>query len=135
MCACSVPSRVSDSAILWNVVHQAPLSVGLQRQEYWSTVYYNYPAHPSWNEDCWEKYQQPRIWRWYHFNGRKWRETKEPFDESKRVESEKACLKFNIQKIKIMASSPSWTIWWMMIFYSYLVCFTFSISYSMLPFH
>ena len=34
-------------------------------------------------------------------DGRKWRGTKEPF-----VESEKAGLKFNIQKTKIMGSSP-----------------------------
>ena len=25
----------------------------------------------SWNQDCQEKYQQPKICRWYHFNGRK----------------------------------------------------------------
>ena len=39
------------------------------------------------------------------FMGRKWRRTKEPLDES-----EKVCLKLNIQKTKIMASSPitSW---------------------------
>ena len=35
----------------------------------------------SWTQDRWEKYQQPQICRWYHFNGRKWRGTKEPFDE------------------------------------------------------
>ena len=27
----------------------------------------------SWNQDCWEKYQQLQICRWYHFNGRKWK--------------------------------------------------------------
>ena len=25
----------------------------------------------SWNQDCWEKYQQPQIGRLYHSNGRK----------------------------------------------------------------
>ena len=25
----------------------------------------------SWNQDCWEKYQQPQICRWHHSNGRK----------------------------------------------------------------
>ena len=35
---------------------------------------------PSWNQDCWEQYQQPQIGR-YHSNGRKWREAKEPLDE------------------------------------------------------
>ena len=24
----------------------------------------------SWNQDCWQKYQQHQICRWYHFNGR-----------------------------------------------------------------
>ena len=33
---CSVTSVVSDSIILPTVAHQAPLSVGLSRQEYWS---------------------------------------------------------------------------------------------------
>ena len=44
-------------------------------------------------------------------HGRKWRGTKEPLDEGER-ESEKAGLKLNIQKTKIMASSPitSWQI-------------------------
>ena len=61
----------------------------------------------SWNQDCWEKYQQPQICRWYHSNDRKWRETKEPLDEV-----EKASLKLNIQKTNIMASGPitSWQI-------------------------
>ena len=85
----------------------------------------------SWNQDCWKKYWQPQICRWYrfnpwsrkwqsnpvflpgefhaqrnlvgyslgvteswtwlsnwahHFNGRKWRWTKEPFDEGERKE-------------------------------------------------
>ena len=45
-----------------------------------------YPAGwiTSWNQDWWEKYQQPQICRWYHSNGRKWRGTKEPFDEGER---------------------------------------------------
>ena len=43
--------------------------------------------------------------------GRKWRGAKKPLDESER-KSEKASLKLNIQKTKIMASSPitSWHI-------------------------
>ena len=40
----------------------------------------------SWNQDCWEKYQQPQIYRWYHFNGRKQRGAKEPLNESERGE-------------------------------------------------
>ena len=33
---CVSHSVVSDSAIPWTVAHQAPLSLGLSRQEYWS---------------------------------------------------------------------------------------------------
>ena len=55
----------------------------------------------NWNQDCWEKYQQPQICRWYHSNGRKWRGTEEPLDEG-----EKAGLKLNAQKTKIMTSGP-----------------------------
>ena len=35
MHACSVTSVVSNSATPWTVAHQAPLSMGLSRQEYW----------------------------------------------------------------------------------------------------
>ena len=58
----------------------------------------------SWNQDCWEKYQQPHMCIWYQFNGRKWRETM-PLDEGERGEW-KSWLKLSIQKTKIMASSP-----------------------------
>ena len=37
-------SVVSDSAILWNVAHQAPLSVGFSRQAYWSGVPFSSPG-------------------------------------------------------------------------------------------
>ena len=40
----------------------------------------------NWNQDCWDKYQQRQICRWYHFNDRKWRGTKEPLDEGERDE-------------------------------------------------
>ena len=65
----------------------------------------------SWNQDCQDKYEQVQIRRWYHFNGRKWRGIKEPFDEGGE-KSGKAGLKFNIQKTKIMASDlmTSWQI-------------------------
>ena len=58
----------------------------------------------GWNQDCWEKYQQPQICEWYQSNGRKRRGTKEPLDESER--EWKAGLKLNIRKAKIMASDP-----------------------------
>ena len=35
---CAVTSVVPDSAVLRIVAHQAPLSVGLNRQEYWSVL-------------------------------------------------------------------------------------------------
>jgi len=40
----------------------------------------------NWNQDCWDKYQQCQVCRWYHFKDRKWRETKEPLDEGERDE-------------------------------------------------
>ena len=50
--------------------------------------------------------------RWYYNNGRKWKGTKDPLDEGEREEWEKAGLKLNIQKTKIMVPSPitSWQI-------------------------
>ena len=33
---CSVTSGVSNSVTPWTVAHQAPLSVGFSKQEYWS---------------------------------------------------------------------------------------------------
>ena len=57
----------------------------------------------SWNQDCWEKHQQPQIHRWYHSNGRNWKGTKEPIMRAKR--DEKANLKLNIKKTKIMTPS------------------------------
>ena len=41
-------------------------------------------THLNWDQDCREKYQQPRICRWYHTNGRKQRGTKEPLDEGEK---------------------------------------------------
>ena len=35
-CSFSVASVVSDSVTLWNVAHQAPLSMDFSRQEYWA---------------------------------------------------------------------------------------------------
>ena len=40
----------------------------------------------SWDQDCREKYQQPQKCRWYHSDGRQWRGTKEPLDESEKGE-------------------------------------------------
>ena len=35
-CVCEVASVVSDPVTPWTVAHQAPLSMGFSRQEYWS---------------------------------------------------------------------------------------------------
>ena len=43
VCACQITSVLSDSATLWTVACQAPLSVGFSRQEYWSGL----PCPPS----------------------------------------------------------------------------------------
>ena len=40
----------------------------------------------SWNQDWREKYQQPIICRWHHFDGRKWRGTKDLLDKGERGE-------------------------------------------------
>ena len=54
---------------------------------------------------------EPQICRQHHPYGRKWRRTKEPLDESERGEG-KVGVKLNIQKTKVMASSPitSWQV-------------------------
>ena len=69
----------------------------------------------SWETLGWKKHrlesrllgenQIPRICRWHHPYGRKWRGIQKPLDESERGEW-KVGLKLNIQKTKFMASSP-----------------------------
>ena len=65
----------------------------------------------SGNQDCWEKYQQPQICRWYHSNAESEEKQKDLLMRLKE-ESEKAGLKLSIQKTKILASGPitSWQI-------------------------
>ena len=64
--------------------------------------------NPCWNQDYWEKCQQPQTCRLCHPYGRS-EELKSLLMKVKE-QSEKAGLKLNIQKMKIMASSPitSW---------------------------
>ena len=57
----------------------------------------------SWNQDCWEKYQQPQMCRWCHLMAESEEELKSLLIRVKE-EIEKAGLKLNIQKAKIMAS-------------------------------
>ena len=40
----SVGCSVSDSATLWTVANQAPLSMGFPRPEYWSGLPFPFPA-------------------------------------------------------------------------------------------
>ena len=84
-------SRVRLLATPWTAAYQAPPSMGFSRQEYWSGVTLCRAGRiTNWNQDCWEKYQQPQTCRWYHFNGRKWRGTKEPLDDGERGEWKKS---------------------------------------------
>ena len=41
---CSVGSVVSDFVTPWTVAHQAPLSMGYPRQEYWSGLSFLFPG-------------------------------------------------------------------------------------------
>ena len=43
-CVCVSRSVVSDSATPWTVAHQAPLSTGFSRQEYWSGLLFPSPG-------------------------------------------------------------------------------------------
>ena len=63
----------------------------------------------SWNQDCWEKYQQRHICRQPHPNSIKRRRTKESLVKVKE-ETKDSGLKLSFQKMKIMAFSPitSW---------------------------
>ena len=44
MHVCYVASVMSDSVTLWTVAHQAPLSMGFSRQEYWSGLPCSHPG-------------------------------------------------------------------------------------------
>ena len=80
-------SHVQLFATPWTVAYQAPLSMGFSRQEYWSGV-----PLPSLMAESEEELKSLLM--------------------KVKVESEKVGLKLNIQKMKIMASSPitSWEI-------------------------
>ena len=62
MCShvCQVTSVVSNFATLWTVTHQAPLSMGFSRQEYWIGLSFSSPGDLS-NRD---RTQVSRIGRW-----------------------------------------------------------------------
>ena len=42
---CDSNSVMSDSATIWTVAHQAPLSMGFTRQESWRVLPFPYPRH------------------------------------------------------------------------------------------
>ena len=54
----------------------------------------------GWNQDCWEKYQQPQICRWYHFNGKNWRGNKELLDKTERREWKKKSWNSTFKKLR-----------------------------------
>ena len=56
----------------------------------------------SWNQDCWEKYQQPR----YAYDTTLMAEREEELLIKVKEESGKAGLKLSIQKMNIMAFGP-----------------------------
>ena len=51
VCVCFSHSVVSDSETTWIVAHQAPLSMGFSRQEYWSRLPFSSPEDPEDPED------------------------------------------------------------------------------------
>ena len=67
----------------------------------------------SWNQDCWEEYQQPHIWRWCTWMAESEEKLKSLLIRVKE-KSEKTGLKFSIQTTKILASGAiaSWQIDW-----------------------
>ena len=60
----------------------------------------------SGNQDFWEKYKQPQIYKWYPLIAENEEELKSLLVKVKE-ESEKVGFKLNIQKAKIMASGPT----------------------------
>ena len=54
---------MSDSATPWTVVHQAPLSMGFSRQEYWSGLPFPLPGNLSNNHVGWN----PHLLRLLHW--------------------------------------------------------------------
>ena len=68
-------------------------------------------CNTSWNQDCWEKYQNLRYADDTTLMAESKEEPKSLLIKVKE-ESEKAVLKFNVQRTKIMASGPitSWEI-------------------------
>ena len=53
---------------------------------------------------------KPQVCKWHHFYGRKWRETKEPLDESERGEWKSWFKAQHSKKIMASGSSTSWQI-------------------------
>ena len=89
------------------IVYYHPTYLTYMQRTSWETLDWS----KSWNQDCWEKYQEPHICRWHHPYGRGKEELKSLLMKVKE-ESEKVSLKLNIQKTKIRETSPisSWQI-------------------------
>ena len=78
MCVFVSRSVMSDSATPWTVAHQAPLSKGFSRQEYWSGLLFPSPGKSSWLRDrthiswiagsfftVWTTKEIPSVFRYY----------------------------------------------------------------------
>ena len=57
-----------------------------------------------WNQDCWENYQQPLMYRWHHHNSRK-RKT------NKQLKSLMMKVKERNEKAGLKLSIPKWSSW------------------------
>ena len=94
-------------AIPWTVACQAPLSTGFSIQEYWSGLLFPSPGESFWPRDrTWVSCIPGRhinLWATREVLG-------SPLKIKGKEEIEKVGLKLNIQKTKVMASSPitSW---------------------------
>ena len=116
-CVCSSFSHVQLFATLWTVARQASLSMGFSRQEYWIGLPFTSPG------DCPDPGIEPRSLALqaeslpsepprksrYADDTSLMAESKEKLKsllKKVKEEHEKAGLKLNIQKTKIMASSP-----------------------------
>ena len=89
LCVCFVTSLVSDSLWLHGLWHTRLLypwdfpgkNTGVSCHNTWCESQVGWIT--CWNQDCQKNYQQSQICRWYHPNGRNWRGTEKPFDDSK----------------------------------------------------
>ena len=90
----TILNRERNISRLYTVTMLIQLICRLHHEKHWAGW------STSWNQDCWEKYQELQICRWHHLYCRKQRGTEEPL-ESEKAEW-KIWVKLIIQKTKIM---------------------------------